>query len=305
MGLLICLLLAAVWAHAQPPIIDVHLHASAGGGASICVPPDALPEKSGSGSCAQRLSSPETDDLMMAETLRILEERNITAIASGAPARVDRWKAAGGRRIVPALSFRLPNAPPIEPLRQWLVSGRFAMLGEVTNQYNGIAPDDAAFEPYLALAEELDVPVGIHMGPGPPGAPYSGTPKYRARLSDPFLLEEVLLRHPKLRVYAMHAAWPLADAMVAMLYSHPQLYVDTGVISWAAPRLEFHRHIRRLVESGLAKRIMFGSDQMSWPGAIAMAIEGVESASFLTAEQKRDIFYGNAARFFRLNAPGK
>jgi len=31
-----------------------------------------------------------------------------------------------------------------------------------------------------------------------------------------------------------------------------------------------------------------------------LAIEGIESASFLTQEQKRDIFYNNAIRFLRL-----
>ncbi|HKY29834.1 MAG TPA: hypothetical protein VJM12_17975 [Pyrinomonadaceae bacterium] len=46
---------------------------------------------------------------------------------------------------------------------------------------------------------------------------------------------------------------------------------------------------------------MFGSDQMIWPEGIGMAIEGVESAKFLTYAQKRDIFYNNAVRFFRLN----
>jgi predicted TIM-barrel fold metal-dependent hydrolase len=46
---------------------------------------------------------------------------------------------------------------------------------------------------------------------------------------------------------------------------------------------------------------MFGSDQMVWPGAIEIAIANVESANFLTPEQKRDIFYNNAARFLRLS----
>ncbi len=32
-----------------------------------------------------------------------------------------------------------------------------------------------------------------------------------------------------------------------------------------------------------------------------MAVEGVESASFLSAQQKRDIFYNNAAQFLRLS----
>jgi predicted TIM-barrel fold metal-dependent hydrolase len=32
-----------------------------------------------------------------------------------------------------------------------------------------------------------------------------------------------------------------------------------------------------------------------------MAIEGIQSASFLTEEEKRDILYNNAVRFFRLD----
>jgi hypothetical protein len=39
---------------------------------------------------------------------------------------------------------------------------------------------------------------------------------------------------------------------------------------------------------------MFGSDQMIWPEGIGRAIEGIESASFLTGEQERDIFFDNA-----------
>lgn len=48
---------------------------------------------------------------------------------------------------------------------------------------------------------------------------------------------------------------------------------------------------------------MFGSDEMSWPDAIGLAIKGVDSAPFLTPEQKADIFYNNAVEFFRLNSP--
>lgn len=51
---------------------------------------------------------------------------------------------------------------------------------------------------------------------------------------------------------------------------------------------------------GFEKRIMFGSDQMTWPDAIGTAVEAIEKADFLSAEQKRDILYNNAARFLRL-----
>jgi hypothetical protein len=47
-------------------------------------------------------------------------------------------------------------------------------------------------------------------------------------------------------------------------------------------------------------RIMFGSDEMVWPGALGMAITNVENAPFLTASQKRAILCENAARFLRL-----
>ena len=63
------------------------------------------------------------------------------------------------------------------------------------------------------LAEQYDVPVGIHMGPGPAGIAYNTG--YRSRFSSPLLLEEALVRHPKLRVYIMHAGWPMLDDMVA------------------------------------------------------------------------------------------
>lgn len=84
-------------------------------------------------------------------------------------------------------------------------------------------------------------------------------------------------------------------------HMYPQVYADLGAIDWLRPREEFHEYLRALVRAGFGKRLMFGSDQMVWPEGIGMAIEGIESATFLTEEQKRDIFYNNAVRFLRLD----
>ena len=46
---------------------------------------------------------------------------------------------------------------------------------------------------------------------------------------------------------------------------------------------------------------MFGSDQMLWPQRIEDGIEAINSAEFLTEEQKRDIFYNNAVKLFLSN----
>ena len=237
----------------------------------------------------------------MRQTLSIVKELNITAVTSGPPALIDQWKTAGRERILPATDFN-GKTPTIEELRSWIKSGRIVALAEIGTQYQGIAVNSPELDPYFALAEQMDVPVGVHMGPGPPGAAYyTGAGAYRARLSSLLLLEDVLTKHPKLRLWAMHAGWPLGDDAVAALYAHPQLYVDIGVIDYFLPRAEFYRYLQRLVDAGFGKRIMFGSDQGIWPETIRSSIESIEAAPFLSESQKRDILYNNAARFLRMN----
>ena len=114
------------------------------------------------------------------------------------------------------------------------------------------------------------------------------------------MLEDVLRRHPKLRIYVMHYASPLVDEMIAMMFTHPNLYVDVACNNWSFPRAQFHDALERMVDAGFEKRILFGSDQMYWPDAIGEGIKAIETAPFLDAGQKRDILYNNAARFLRL-----
>ena len=101
----------------------------------------------------------------------------------------------------------------------------------------------------------------------------------------------------------MHAGWPYLQDTIALLMVYPQVYVDLGAIDWLAPRAEFHAYLAALMRAGLGKRVTFGSDHMYWPDAIGLAIEAVDSASFLTPDERRDIFSGNATRFFKLD-PG-
>jgi predicted TIM-barrel fold metal-dependent hydrolase len=129
-----------------------------------------------------------------------------------------------------------------------------------------------------------------------------GLGDYRARLHSALELEAALVRHPKLRVYIMHAGWPMLDDLLAVLWTHPQVNIDVSAISFALSRKEFHRYLERIVDAGFGSRVMFGSDQMNWPGVIEYSIEAIESATFLTPTQKRDILYDNAARFLRFSS---
>jgi uncharacterized protein len=302
------------------PIIDMHLHAHAADRQgppprAICAPFVQFPawdpaQRWGAvfsamqqdPPCEAPLWSPMTDDALRDGTLEVLRRRNIVGVLSGPPDRVDEWRAAAPGRIIPGLELfgEVLNVTP-ESLRELHQAGRVAVLAEVMSQYRGIAPNDARLDPYWAVAEDLDLPVGIHMHPGPPGTPYLPGDGSTHGLHSPLLLEEVLVRHPRLRVYVIHAGWPQLDDMLTLLFTHPQVYVDVGGLVYIHPRPDFYRYLRAIVEAGFAGRVLFGSDQMIWPDAIERAIASIEEAPFLTAEQKRDIFYHNAVRFLRLS----
>ena len=322
--LLLALLASSAVAQERLPIIDMHLHAAPADSQGppplgMCTPfPEFQAWDPGSGpygpaflaqfkdpACDDPVWSPATDEEVMRQTIEVMERRNIYGVLSeGSPAPVAAWMAAAPGRFIPGLILefggRVPSFSP-DSLRALHAAGRLAVLGEVVNQYAGIAPDDPVMEPYWALAEELDVPVGIHVGPGPPGVIYLGAEGYRARLHSPLALEEVLVRHPRLRVYLMHAGYPMLDDLLAVLYAHPQVHVDIGVIVYTQPRAAFYRFLQGIVEAGFGDRVMFGSDQMVWPEVIERAVAAIEEAPFLTEGQKRAILYDNAARFLRLS----
>jgi hypothetical protein len=242
---------------------------------------------------------------------------------SGLASDLRAWETVDSGRYLPALVFpcdggRAPvtgracydtptDLPDTTWLRGELQAGRIRGFGEMSPQYLGMSPADRRLDPYWALAEEFDVPVGIHMGFGPPGAAYESSPmpfkapNYRMAQNDPMLLEDVLLRHKTLRLFVMHAGWPRLEPMLALLYAHPHVYVDIGGLQLeaAVPRAEYERYLRGLVQAGFASRIMFGSD---FPQQLRAGIDAIRAADFLTDGQRADILCGNAARFLRLDA---
>jgi uncharacterized protein len=237
----------------------------------------------------------------------------------GTPAQLDATIAPAHFTVVKALTLpcahgRMPNAgvacygdggewPSLDSVRAMVVAGRVHMLGEINTQYLGIRPDDPRLAPYLALAEELDLPVGLHMGIGPPGVAYASSPfppykspAYSGEAGNPLLLEPMLTRYPRLRVYVMHAGWPFADAMRYLLYMHPQLHVDISVLQYAIPRAAFEEYVRSLVQAGFGSRILFGSDGS--PRRVKEGITIIEDMTFLSSEVRADILFNNASRFF-------
>lgn len=194
---------------------------------------------------------------------------------------------------------------PIGALRQQYEEGMLHVIGEMRPFYAGILANDSSQMPYYALAQELDIPVGIHILPGGPNYGFhsgikmlQGMRTYNAK---PQQLEDVLVNYPNLKLYIMHGGWPYVEDVKALMYAHPNVYVDIAVINWILPKEEMYSYLKELITAGFGNRIMYGSDQMVWPQAIDVSIETINSADFLSMEQKEDIFYDNAAEFLGLS----
>ena len=312
------LIAAPTTAAVREPIIDVHMHALHADDQGpppmgMCTPIVAMPvwdqrekyadefmERFKHPPCKDPVWSPMTDDALMRETFDVMKRLNIFGVVSGTAERVATWHRALPERVIPALVLQIEPGTTPAKVAALHASGDLDVLGEVTTQYQGMLPDDPRLEPFWALAEKLDIPVNIHVGTGPPGVIYLGSEGYRARMHGALTMEEVLVRHPHLRVYLAHAGYPMIDDLLALMYAHPQVYVDVGVIVYTQPRAAFYRYLERIEEAGFGKRVMFGSDQMVWPGVIERAINVINDAPFLSAADKRDILYNNAVRFLRL-----
>lgn len=296
------------------PVIDMHVHAmlrSLNAPVTVCpgneplvfpgLDPAKTMSESGSVVCAHPIRSVLNPTELRDRTIAEFRSHNVRrAVVSARLRDLPDWTSRAGDIVIPATSPSNVSRAELNALRRAHASHQITVFAEIGTQYLGKSADAAEFEPFWALAEELDVPVGIHLGEGTVRNTPDPKDLYLASLTSPFQLERVLLRHPRLRLYVMHAASPLTDEMISMLFRYPSLYVDVAANDWNMPRAQFYDQLKRMVDAGFSQRIMFGSDQTIFPQAIGLAIETINEAPFLSSAQKRDILYNNAARFLRL-----
>ncbi|PHK97218.1 hypothetical protein CGL56_16690 [Neolewinella marina] len=281
------LMLQACWLPAQ--IIDVHLHGYTDqdywGG---------RPHPSGA-------ESPPTAGEHMRQTIALMDQHDIEyAVVSGSPEATAQYVAADPRFIPGYMDDG--SLIPVSEFEQLIKEGRIKVFGEVSGVYRGATLNDSIYQPYLALCEEYGIPVAYHTGGGPPMTPYRCCPEFRISLGDPFLIEDVLVRYPRLQLSLMHGGEVFFEHAVRMMTMYLHLYVDLGVLLWAAPPVQDYavRLLKLAKQHGVLDRVMFGSDQMVWPGGITKSVEFLNSLDFLTEEEKRMILYDNAKRFLKL-----
>ncbi|MBN3521303.1 amidohydrolase family protein [Algoriphagus lutimaris] len=296
----------------MPPIIDVHVHASKVNPAfasDLC--PWFLTSMPGSGpnqpapsflnnDCVDPLKAAKSDQEMQDAIISATERLNVTMVVSGDAEIIHNWYNAVPNRIIPSIGIGQDMS--VEAFRDSLSGGFYKVMGEIAPQYQGKSPSDMSLDEYFGVAEELGIPVGIHMGTGGNGMANITSPSYRASMGNPFLLEDMLARHPKLKIWVMHAGYPMIDEMIALMGANAYVYVDLAGLIWSYPQDEIHDYLKRLVQAGFGKRILYGTDLMIWPKLLETSIGLIQNATYLSYDQKRDIFFNNAVRFFNLDA---
>jgi predicted TIM-barrel fold metal-dependent hydrolase len=297
----------------QLPIIDVHVHAMKIGGTLGPMCPWFLTDMPGADphlpppafintDCDSPLQPAASTEDYQNKAIAEAERLNVTMVVGGDDEVLRNMKALSPDRVIPSLSFSSADDISLEDFRAKLKSGYYKVVGEVAPQYKGMSPADMSLDPYFAVAEELKIPVAIHMGTGGNGMANITAPNYRASVGHPFELEALLERHPKLKIWVMHAGYPMADAMIALMGAHAYVYVDVAGMIWSYPYAEVNRYIERIATAGFAKRIMYGTDLLLWPGLLETSINLIKDADYLSESQKRDILFNNAVRFFNLDS---
>jgi len=292
-------LLQSASAQDPPPIIDAHMHAASTGSRATDGTFNPIPCMPAG--CEVRPTLVKSVADLKRLVFEAMDRNNIVmAVLSGAGSMdtVYEWAEARPNSFLSGYGVFDPVSADTAYLREEFEAGRLHVIGEIAAQYMGYAADEPELEPLFELAESLDLPVLIHTAG-------TGAPPSLFRISDghPERLQEVLESHPDLRLWLENAAYPFLEEVIALMYRYPKVYADVSTIGWVIPQAEFWRYLEALMTAGLGKRIMWGSDQSSWPGAIEISLASIQDAPFLTEEQKRDILYNNAVEFFQLELP--
>ncbi len=290
------LLLVVAPALANQPVIDMHFHAWPYGADG---PPD----------------HPENIAVMNKAISGLKKYNVVLATTSGPQEFLERWKQEAPERlllgpILPCEGGMNPNwfqyrcfdngaeFPDLAWLRAQYENGSYQVMGEIYTQYAGMPYMDSRMAPYYELAQELGIPVAFHTHSAPPLTANRCCPNFRLSFGDPMLLEEVLVKYPKLKVQIMHAN-PLVYPMVLdLMMQFPKVYVELSPFQRIMRREKFHRMLKMFKEAGVLSRVMFGTDGDDHGDAI----EAYRSADFLSDVELEGILCKNAARFLRRQA---
>lgn len=244
----------------------------------------------------------QDEETMMSKTVGFMDRNNVSrGLLSGDNDIVQRWASRYPGRFLPSFCPDLTlqdNITALQLFETEVDQRKWHALGELGLPYAGKAVNDNSLFPYFEICERRRIPVAFHCGlDGPEPQSFLG-PQFRVEFGDPLLLQDVIIRFPKLKIIIFHMGWPFFDHALYMLYAYQNIYLDTGVVNWILGESVFNRMLKEAVETTGSDRIVFGSDQMVWPQMITPAVRSIKSAKYLTDKDKKRILSENAVRLF-------
>lgn len=193
---------------------------------------------------------------------------------------------AASPRLLPFASINPHTSPnPVQELRHLVGDLGFRGL-KLYPTYQYYYPNDALLYPLYAAAQELGIPVSMHLG----SSVFTGS---RIKYGDPVYLDDVAVDFPDLPLLMCHCGRPFwYEQAFGLARLHRNLYME---ISGLPPQklLTYFPELERV-----ADKVVFGSD---WPGVsrIAANIEAIRALP-LSPVTKEKILGLNAARLLRL-----
>lgn len=164
---------------------------------------------------------------------------------------------------------------------------------KVHPQVQAFYPDDETFEPMWAKAEELELPVVVHVGMTGLGAGVPGGSGIALDYGRPTFMDTVAARHPGLTVVMAHFGYPWHLEVLASAQMKSNVWVD---LSGWRPRY-VPDEVKREARGRLSDRFVWGSDYpMFDPGRMLD-----EVGDYGLGDAQGAVLKGNAARLLDLD----
>jgi hypothetical protein len=210
---------------------------------------------------------PETDRIA---ALRKLGVRTFAPLTyphkPGMAAWLTSWVtefAAGVPEAVPTATM-FPEPTVTEYLDTALRGGARCVKAHV--QIGGYDPNDPLLDPAWGMIADAGVPVVVHCGNGPLRGKHTGIDVFAP----------VLRRHPGLIAVLAHAGMPEFGKSLALVHSHPNVYLDTTMVG--VPFTEKFSPVPRDWSARLAEvsdRVVLGTDFPNIPYDYATQVRAV------------------------------
>jgi len=121
----------------------------------------------------------------------------------------------------------------------------------------GFYPDDESYYPLYEKVAELEIPMLIHTGSGPPGT--------YIKFNRPLYVDKVAVDFPEIKIIMAHIGMPWVEEAVALVIKNSNVFVD--ISAWeptlkAAPFVLCQALTQIKMATGNLGQVLFGSD---WP----------------------------------------